>query len=186
MHCNYWILSSGFAGSLDAPATASKVSRNIVGNSLPRFSARRSIPAQAFALKEYRSGTPPVSKMSDKEDATAALGHSEELSVQHSLGATIPEFRQRPDDRAKVPSAVRGQYTGDVFKDDPPRPQSSSKPGKLDGQVATRVIQSAAFSGERERLTRSSADEEVDGAVAFLDGREVAKVLNVGVTMCQQ
>jgi hypothetical protein len=93
-----------------------------VGNPFPRFAARRSIPAQAFALKKYRRGTPSISKMSDNEDATAPLGHSEELSVQHSPGATIPEFRQRPDDETKVPSSIRGQNTGDVFPDDPPRP----------------------------------------------------------------
>jgi len=77
------------------------------GSCFPRFAARRSIPAQALALKKYRRGTAPVSKMSDNEDATASLGHSEELSVQHSPGATIPEFRQRPEDGAKIPSAVR-------------------------------------------------------------------------------
>jgi hypothetical protein len=86
--------------------------------------------------------------MSDKEDTTASLGHSEELSVQHSPGATIPEFRQRPDDGAKVPSTVRGQNTGDVFPDDPPRPQSASKAAKLDGQVATVVSQASSSSGD--------------------------------------
>jgi hypothetical protein len=120
----------------------------ISGTFFPRLAARRSIPAQAFALKKYRCCTSPVSKMSDNEDATASLGHSEELSVQHSPGGTIPEFRQRPDDGAKVPPAIRGQYAGDVFPDDPPRPQSASKAAKLDGQVATRVIQAASSSGD--------------------------------------
>ena len=77
------------------------------GNDLARFAARRSIPAQAFALKKYRCGRSPVSKMSDNEDSTASLGDSKELSVQHSPGATIPEFRQRPEDGSKVPSGIR-------------------------------------------------------------------------------
>jgi len=89
-----------------APATLASAAAKRSGNFFPRFAARRSIPAQAFALKKYRRGTAPVSKMSDNEDATASLGHSEELSVQHSPGATIPEFRQRPDDGAKIPPAV--------------------------------------------------------------------------------
>ena len=155
--------------------------RTIRQRSFPRFAARRSIPAQAFALKKYRRGTPPVSKMSDNEDATASLGHSEELSVQHSPGATIPEFRQRPDDGAKVPPAVRGQNTGDVFPDDPPRPQSASKPAKLDGQVATRILQAATSSGEGEGLAGSSSGQNVDWSAASFDRREVAKVGNVRI-----
>jgi hypothetical protein len=77
-------------------ATCSNAIRSKGGNALARFAARRRMPAQAFALKKYRHGTAPVSKMSDNEDAAAALGHSEELSVQDSPGATIPEFCQRP------------------------------------------------------------------------------------------
>jgi hypothetical protein len=124
--------------------------------------------------------------MSDNEDATAPLGHSKELSVQHSPRATIPEFRQRPDDGAEVPSAVRGQNTGDVFPDDPPRPQSASKLAKLDGQVATRILQAATSSGEGEGLAGSSSGQKVDWTAAFFDGREIAKVRSARVSMRQQ
>jgi len=138
-------------------ATCSNAIRSKGGNALARFAARRSIPAQALALKKYRCGTAPVSKMSDNEDATASLGHSEELSVQHSPGATIPEFRQRPEDGAKIPSAVRRQNTGDVFPDDPTGPKAASKSAKLDGQLTTRISQAASSSGNGERGTRGSA-----------------------------
>ena len=168
VHRDYRILPSRIAVSFDPPPTSCKAWRKIVGNSFPRLAARRSMPAQAFALKKYRCGTPPVSKMSDNEDATASLGHSEELSVQHSPGATIPEFRQRPDDGAEVPPAVRGQNTGDVFPDDPARPQSASKPAKLDGQVATRILQAATSSGEGEGLAGSSSGQNVDWTRGFL------------------
>lgn len=144
------------------------------------------MPAQAFALKKYRSGTVPVSKMSDNEDATASLGHSEELSVQDSPGATIPDVRQRPEDGSKIPSAVRRQDAGDVFPDDPPRPQSRSKLAKLDGQLATRIIQAASFSGDGERGTWCASHENVDWAAAGLDAREVAKILNERIAMRQQ
>ena len=146
VHGDYRILPSRIAVSFDSPPTSCKAWRKIVGNSFPRLAARRSMPAQAFALKKYRRGTPPVSKMSDNEDATAPLGHSEELSVQHSPGAPIPEFRQRPDDGTKVPSSVRRQDAGDVFPDDPSRPQSASKAAKLNGQVATSIGQAASSS----------------------------------------
>jgi hypothetical protein len=36
--------------------------------------------------------------MSDNEDSTTLLGHSEVLSVQNSVGDPIPEFAQRPED----------------------------------------------------------------------------------------
>jgi hypothetical protein len=88
------------------PATLASAAARKSGKFFPPFAARRRIPAQAFALKKYRCGTAPVSKMSDNEDATASLGHAEETSVQHSPGATVPEFRQRPEDGAKIPSAV--------------------------------------------------------------------------------
>ena len=124
--------------------------------------------------------------MSDNEDATASLGHSEELSVQHSPGATIPEFRQRPEDGAKVPPAIRRQNTGDVFPDDPPRPQSASKAAKLDRQLTTRIIQAASSSGDGERGTRRSTHENVDWTATGPDVREVAKVLNAWVMVRQQ
>jgi hypothetical protein len=44
------------------------------------------------SLKKYRSGTAPVSKISDNEDATAALWYSGVLSVKHPVGPPIPEF----------------------------------------------------------------------------------------------
>ena len=64
------------------------------------------MPRQAIALKKYRCGTSPVSKMSDNEDSTAALGDSEVLCVQHSVRELIPAFFQRPEDGTKVPSSV--------------------------------------------------------------------------------
>jgi hypothetical protein len=44
--------------------------------------------------------------MSDNEHTAAALGHSEELSVKHSICEPIPEFCHRPEEGTKVPSSV--------------------------------------------------------------------------------
>jgi len=167
-------------------ATCSNAVRSKAGNDLARSAARRSIPAQALALKKYRRGTTPVSKMSNKEDATAALGHSEETSVQHSPSATIPEFNQRPEDGCKIPSAVRRQNTGDVFPDDPARPQSASKLAKLDGQVTTRIIQALSSSGDREGLAWGPSNENVNCSRAIINPRKVPEVLNVRITVGQQ
>jgi hypothetical protein len=78
---------------------------NIGGSFFPRASARRRMPLQAFALKKYRCGTVPTSKTSDNEHTAASLGHSEILSVKHSVGEPIPELNQRPEEGTKVPSA---------------------------------------------------------------------------------
>lgn len=89
------------------PATATSAASKGAGNLFPRRSARRRIPAHAFAESEYlaRCG-PVVSKTSDNEHTLAPLGQSEELSVQDSVGPPIPEVSQRPEDGSKVPSVV--------------------------------------------------------------------------------
>jgi hypothetical protein len=72
------------------------------------------MPSQAFFESENLGGSGPVSKTSDNEDTSPALRdgsgpspHSHELSVQHSVREPIPEFAQRPEEGAKVPSSVR-------------------------------------------------------------------------------
>jgi hypothetical protein len=89
---------------LSCLATVESANRKAVGNSLPRFSARRRMPLQARLLKKYRRGRSPVSKMSDNEDATPSLGNSEVLSVKNSVGPPIPEFDQPSEYGTKVPS----------------------------------------------------------------------------------
>jgi hypothetical protein len=56
------------------------------------------MPVAALGLKQYFDRSGRVSKTSDNEDATAALGDSKELSVQHSVGEPIPALAQRPED----------------------------------------------------------------------------------------
>ena len=85
---------------------SSSASRSIGGSAFPRFCARRRIPAHAFALKEYLTGA-FATKICDKVDAFAALGHSPKLSVEgaprdrpsvaHDLAGSLPPafFRQR-------------------------------------------------------------------------------------------
>ena len=76
------------------------------GNFFPRFAARRRMPLQAVALKKYRCGTSPVSKMSDNEHATAPLWNSEVLSVKNPVGEPIPELPQPSEEGSKHPSSV--------------------------------------------------------------------------------
>ena len=94
----------GFSGE---SAILVSADRKAVGNSLPLASARRRIPEQAFALKKYRCGRSPVSKMSDNKHAAAPLWNSEVLSVKHSVGEPKPEFDHAPEEGSKIPSSVR-------------------------------------------------------------------------------
>jgi hypothetical protein len=101
------------AAGVSALAAAFSASCKCGGNTRPRFSARRKIPAQALALKKYCGGTAPVSKTSDNEHTVPSLRdgapvavHSHVLSVKNAVGEPIPEEAQEPEEGAKVPSLV--------------------------------------------------------------------------------
>jgi malate synthase len=106
------------------------------------------MPRQAVALKKYRCGTSPVSKMSDNEDATAPLWYSKVLSVKNSVSEPIPELPQDSEEGSKRPSVVNRQDAGDVLPYQPSGPQALSKSSELKGEVATRIIQSCSESGD--------------------------------------
>jgi hypothetical protein len=100
------------------------------------------MPLQAVALKKYRCGRSPISKVSDNEHTAASLGHSEILSVKHPVCEPIPEDCQPSEEGTKVPSSSGGQNAGDVLPDQPVGAISFSN-GKIGKhEVATRVIQS--------------------------------------------
>ena len=169
-------------GLLWIAATRSKAVRSDGGNDLPRLPARRKIPAQAFALKKYRSGSLPRSSKSNNEDAAAALGHSEVLSVQNSVSGPIPELSQGPEDGSKRPSGVDRQHTRDVLPDNPPRSQALNSAEKFQREVATRVIHSKPVAGDAKGLAGSSSDEKLNWSCSDApepmppDRREIAKV----------
>jgi hypothetical protein len=124
------------------------------------------MPRQARGVKKNRCGTAPVSKMSDNEHTASSLGdgalqsvHSDELSVQHSVGEPIPELPQRPEEGAKIPSVSAGQNAGDVLPDQPSGPIAVSD-GKIgEHEVAAWVSKSFPKSRDGEGLAGSSTDE---------------------------
>jgi hypothetical protein len=84
------------------------------------------------------------------------------LSVQHSVGEPIPEFDQRPEEGTKVPPSSRRQDTGDVLPDDPAGLEFVSQSKKGESEVAPRVGESFAESGDREGLAGCASDQKVD------------------------
>ena len=145
------------------------------------------MPLQAVALKKYRGGTSPVSKMSDNEHAAAALWNSKVLSVQCSVGEPIPEFCQRPEEGAKRPSLVNRQDAGDVLPHQPRTSQSLSQRQILKRQVTARIVQPLSESSHAEGLAGGSANKQVNrfdsGSAIAIDPCKVAEVGHFGVVV---
>ncbi len=76
-----------------------------IGNVVPRFAARLSIPVQAFGLKKNLWGT-WGSKISDNEHPTAPLWDSEVLRVKHPPRHAIPEFFDALEDQLEIVAVV--------------------------------------------------------------------------------
>jgi hypothetical protein len=124
--------------------------------------------------------------VSDNEHTATSLGHSEPLSVQHSVGEPIPELCQPPEEGTKVPSSSRGEHTGDVFPNAPAGTEAVKKAEIDEGQVATRVSQSFAESGDGEGLAGGSSDQKLNCSLfngPFFMSVHVSVVRNVRVVV---
>jgi hypothetical protein len=88
------------------------------GNAFPRLSARLSIPAAAFGLKEY-FGWARGTKISDNEHSAATLGDSEELAIENAPRHTVPEFVQRIEDDSEVQSLRGTKQAWNVLEEEP-------------------------------------------------------------------
>jgi hypothetical protein len=171
------------------PATACRARANCWGNSFPRLSARRRMPLQAFALKKYRCGTSPVSKMSDNEHTPSSLRdspskavHSHVLSVKHSPART--HTRVRPSLRGRHQNPVLLPTTGRRGRSPKPATRAYSGQRWQDrrGRGCPRVSQSLAKSSDRERLAGRSSDENIDSCIRpVLEFGHVSPIGNVGV-----
>jgi hypothetical protein len=142
------------------------------------------MPRQAVPLKKYRCGTSPVSKMSDNEDATAALWYSSVLSVKNSVGEPIPEFPQDSEQGSKSPSSVDRQDAGDVLPYQPSGPETSSQVSILGGELTTFAVHSRSQAGNAEVLAGGSSNKNVNCSifVSYNPG-EIAGVGHIGIVM---
>jgi hypothetical protein len=100
----------------------------------------------------------------DNEHTSATLGDSKPLSVQNSVGEPIPEFCQRPEEGAKVPSSCRRQDSRDVLPDNPTGTKDANKLYEPEGQVATWVSQATSEASNAEGLAGGSSDKKVNWA----------------------
>lgn len=100
--------------------------------------------------------------MSDKEHTAAALGHSEELSVKHSVGETIPEVSQRPEEGAERCPLVLGKYAWHVLPEKPARAKLSHSSDVFEHEATSRIHESAALTRDAEGLAGASPDHKVN------------------------
>lgn len=156
-------------------ATARSACSNAAGNSLPRLSARRIIPAQAVGLKKNRGGRAPVSRMEDSEDAAAPLRNSGILSVSNPVASKIPALLNEGEEGGEITvfvtvgspskrtfsnltfclcaSGSRGQETGDVLENHPAGAKAVNNAKGDERQVAAVSIQADTSAGDAEVLT---------------------------------
>jgi preprotein translocase subunit SecD len=115
-----------------------------LGSSFPRLSARRSIPAAAFGLKEY-FGWAWGTKMSDNVDTAASLGDSEMLAVQDSPRQTIPALGNRFEDDPHVLTFVRRQEARNILNNEPAGADRRSHPHEVKEQTTSLSLKARPF-----------------------------------------
>tara|TARA_R110000823_G_scaffold260453_1_gene381333 strand:+ start:107 stop:421 length:315 start_codon:yes stop_codon:yes gene_type:complete len=98
------------------------------------------------------------------------LGDSEILSIENAVGDPIPALAQRPEDGAKVFSAVTAEYPWHILPNDPTGSEVESNLTESEGQVATVIAQSTSEAGNAERLTGGASDKKVNCSSSFDEG----------------
>jgi hypothetical protein len=148
-------------------ATARRTASKRSGNLLPRFSARRRIPAAALGLKKYLGATCSSRTSGKDEDTPPPLGYSEEPGVKNTPGEVMkPEVGQTPEDGSEVPSGMRTEQTWDVLnKNESSGPNKlACDSGELEEEGGAGTFESGAPAGDGEVLTGESAAEEIKTA----------------------
>jgi hypothetical protein len=119
------------------------------------------MPAQAFADSKY-FGAGDSSRMSDNEQASPSLRHSEVLRVKSSPGDAIPELNKRADDGKEVSASVARKEPRYILSDNPCGAALSNDPVHFPPERATVSNQAAALSCNAVVLARESSANNVN------------------------
>jgi hypothetical protein len=84
--------------------------------------------------------------MSDNEQTSTSLGHSEVLSVKDPPDHAIPEFGKAVDDGGEVSTASRTEEARNIFSDNPLGVSFSNEAMELPPESATVSSQSRTVS----------------------------------------
>jgi len=146
---------------------ARRAASSIGGKGLPLFSARRSIPEQAFGLKEYLCRPFELSKDSDSKETAPALGHSEELRVQNSpsdsvsLATSTPDASHLPEEALEVCPPRATERTWHVLPDPVSRQDFRYRPYVLKHESGS-ALKALSLSCDGEALAGASSDHNVN------------------------
>lgn len=152
-------MSAGEGGSESASASSAACSSG--GSSLPRAAARLRIPVAARADSAYR-WLGFATSTSDNEHSTAALGNSEETSVENPPRQAIPEVGQRCENDSHVSAVGRGEEPRDVLNEQPAWSKLICDPSELEEEAGSFAGEPCASSGDGDVLTREPAREEIN------------------------
>ena len=121
------------------------------------------MPRAAFGLKENLGGTlAGASKMSDKEDAAAALRDSEMAAVQSDPERIIPAFVHLHECGGEIPALVGGKPPWNILNDEPMRAEEPGDPHEVEEEGAPLAPESGAAARDGEVLAWEPAADEVD------------------------
>jgi hypothetical protein len=136
-----------------------------VGSVLPRFDARRRMPAAARADRKNLGGAVGsktcASTEGDDEHSPSALRHSEVASVENPVGPPIPEFAQATEERPKILASMTGEEARYVLEDDGGRSVALHKVEEGVGEVGAGACDHASsLAGDAEILAGEAAGPE--------------------------
>jgi hypothetical protein len=156
---------SGWDRANDVRALSSSL-----GNSRPRFDARRRMPVAARADSENLGGAlgcntsrrvVGFASQTEDEDPSSALGHSEVASVEHPVRHAVPEFRQATEERRHVSPSMTGEESRYVFEEDGGRSVSLHKVEEGVGEVGAGAFDHAPpLASDGEVLAGEAAGPE--------------------------
>ena len=109
--------------------------------------------------------------MSDNEHSTAPLGHSEVPCVEQPPAHAVPEFGQRSQYDAEVPTILRGEQSRYVLDQQPSRSKSVSDSGEFMEQAGSCSGEPGALSSDGKVLTGEPSDEDVDATTCVRPAR---------------
>tara|TARA_R110000744_G_scaffold252013_4_gene367809 strand:+ start:89 stop:523 length:435 start_codon:yes stop_codon:yes gene_type:complete len=137
------------------------------------------MPVQALAESKY-FGSGDSSKMSDNEQASPSLRHSEVSRVKSSPCDAIPEFNKAGNDGKEVTASVAGQEPRYILSDNPLGAALSNDPVHLPPESATVANQAAALSCNAVILAWEASADKIDGSkLAWSDIMHILVMENI-------
>jgi hypothetical protein len=99
--------------------------------------------------------------MSHNEHPLPTLGNAEIPAVKHLPLRIVPQLIKRGDDRAEGSAFVVKEKALNVLKQTKARPLAGKDASDLEEESSSSIFETQSSPGDRERLARKAADQEV-------------------------